>query len=402
MRYTWIKRIGWGLFVLAVAAGFYLALRPKPIPVDAASAMTGPMTVTIDQEGYARVHDVYTVSAPIAGYLDRQRLEEGDRVKANETVVASIHPLAPPLIDKRTQAELSAAVDAAKSAVALAQAQYEQAQTALSQSRSDLQRAEQLSTTSTISQRALEQAANDADLKQAELDSAAANIELRRAELASAQAKLLPYDGTFRSPAARDCCVRVTAPVDGVVLKVLVKSEQAVASGTPLAEIGDPHDLELVVDLLSADAVRIKPGDHATITDWGGDHPLAATVRRIEPAAFTKVSALGIEEQRVNAILDLDRPEAGLSQAYRIYARLAIWRADNALQVPIGALFRDKGEWSVFRIAGHRAALTKVSIGHMNDETAEVLSGLSEGDRVIVHPNDTLADESRVEQRTAQ
>jgi HlyD family secretion protein len=402
MAVTWIKRLALGVFVIAIIAGFYLALRPKPILVDAAAVIDGPMTVTVDQEGETRVKDIYVVSAPIAGYLDRQRLEEGDAVQANETVVASIHPLSPPLIDRRTEVELRAAVEAAKSAVTFADAQYKQAEADLRLAQSNLQRAEQLSQTSIISQKALDQATNDLSVKAAALDSAKANIGLRQAELASAEAKLMPLDGTFRSPSGADCCVRVTAPVDGVVLKVLVKSEQAVSGGTPLAEIGDPHDLELVVDLLSADAVRIKPGDHAAITDWGGDHPLDATVRRIDPAAFTKVSALGIEEQRVNVILDLDKPETALSQAYRVYARLAVWRSGKALQVPIGALFRDKGEWSVFRVSDGRATLTKVSIGHMNDETAEVLSGLSKGDSVVVHPSDTLADGGLVEQRTTE
>lgn len=402
MASTWIKRLALGLFAVAVIAGFYWALRPKPVLVDAATIADGPMTVTINQEGKTRVKEIYTVSSPIAGYLDRSRLEEGDAVKANETVVASIHPMSPPLIDRRTEAELRAAVDAAKSGVALAQVQYKQAEVDLTLARSNLRRAEQLAQTSIISQSMLEQTTTEVQVKQAAVDSAKANIQLRQAELANAQAKLMPFDGTFQSPTGGDCCVRVKAPINGVVLKLLVKSEQAVTPGTPLAEIGDPHDLEIVVDLLSADAVRIRPGDHAVITDWGGDHPLQATVRRIDPAAFTKVSALGIEEQRVNAILDLDKPEPELGQAYRVFARLVIWRSDHALQVPIGALFRDQGEWSVFRIEDGKARLAKIKVGHMNDEHAEVLSGLEKGDRVIVHPNDTLKDGSPVEERKTE
>jgi HlyD family secretion protein len=401
MASTWIKRLALGVFAVIVAAGFYWALKPKPVLVDAVTVTDGPMTVTINQEGKTRVKEIYTVSSPIAGYLDRSRLEEGDSVKANETVVASIHPMSPPLIDRRTEAELRAAVDAAKSGVALAEVQYKQAEADLTLSMSNLRRAEQLARTSIISQSMLEQTTTEVQVKQAAVDSAKANIQLRKAELANAQAKLMPFDGTFRSPTGQDCCVRVKAPVNGVVLKVLVKSEQAVTAGTPLAEIGDPHDLEIVVDLLSADAVRIKPGDHAVITEWGGP-PLQATVRRIDPAAYTKVSALGIEEQRVDAILDLDKPEPELGQAYRVYARLVIWRSDHALQVPIGALFRDKGAWSVFRIEDGKARLTKIEVGHMNDEHAHVLSGLKAGDRVIVHPNDTLSDGSLVEERKTE
>lgn len=200
-------------------------------------------------------------------------------------------------------------------------------------------------------------------------------------------------------PKGESCCVNLVAPVDGTVLSMLVRSEQAVSAGTRIAEIGDTSDLEIVVDLLSADAVRIHPGTRALIKDWGGEEALAATVRRVDPAGFTKVSALGIEEQRVNAVLDLDQPEKGLGHAYRVFAEIAVWECDRCLQVPIGALFRSGARWSVFVVANDRLQRTEVDIGRMNDEVAQVLGGLAAGAAVVLHPGDTLEDGSLVAPR---
>ncbi|MGE0584706.1 MAG: efflux RND transporter periplasmic adaptor subunit [Flavobacteriaceae bacterium] len=391
----WI--IGIAVIVL-IAGGFWLALRQQPVLADLAEAVTGPMTVTINQEGRTRVREIYTVSSPIAGHLSRTTLDVGDRVEANETIVASIHPLDPPLIDRRAQAELRAAVEAARSAVVLAQAERERAKAALDLAAGDLERAESLSRTSVISQRALEKAVADRTLAEAQLRSAEATIKVREAELESAEARLLQPSDVSKD-ASSDCCVNLTSPSDGVVLEVLTKSEQAVTAGARIATIGDPSDLEIVVDLLSSDAVRIRPGMKAQITDWGGDSDLPATVRRIDPSGFTKVSALGIEEQRVNAILDFDAPAPALGHGFRVYARLAVWRGEDILQVPISALFRHDGAWSVYRVAEGKAILTGVEIGHMNDDVAEVTKGLKTGDLVIVHPSDEIADGRSVEHR---
>ncbi|MCB1476224.1 MAG: HlyD family efflux transporter periplasmic adaptor subunit [Rhodobiaceae bacterium] len=382
-----------------VAGGFWLALRQQPALVDTARIASGPMTVTIDQEGRTRVREIYTVSSPIAGHLSRTTLDVGDAVKANETVVASIHPLDPPLIDRRAQAELRAAVEAARSAVVLAQAERERAKAALDLAAGDLERAESLSRTSVISQRALEKAVADRTLAEAQLRSAEATIKVREAELESAEARLLQPSDVSKD-ASSDCCVNLTSPSDGVVLEVLTKSEQAVTAGAQIATIGDPRNLEIVVDLLSSDAVQIKPGMNAVITDWGGVD-LPAHVRRIDPSGFTKVSALGIEEQRVNAILDFDEPAPALGHGFRIYARLAVWRGDDILQVPISALFRHEGAWSVYRIVDGKAVLTGIDTGHMNDDVAEVLKGLTAGDVVIVHPSDEIEDGRGVEPRPA-
>lgn len=398
MSSDWIKRLGLLVVVVAVAAAFYMALRDKPVLVDSANVSEGPMRVTIDQEGVTRVRDVYTVSSPIAGQLDRTTLEEGDAVKANDTVIASIHPLVPPFHNQRTQAELVAAVEAARSAVSLAQVELQRSQTALNLARSDLDRATRLSQTNIISQREFEKAQNDVALLQAQVNSAAANIRLRKAQLASAEIRITQPEDTERTDDS-DCCMQLRVPVDGVVLKVLTKSEQALLQGTGIAEIGDPSEIEIVVDLLSADAVRIRPGAEALITNWGGDVDLKAVVRRIDPAAFTKISALGIEEQRVNAVLDLKEPEPKLGHAFRVFARLVVWESENVLTVPIGALFRSGSDWSVFRIEGERAALIKLKIGHMNSHSAEILEGLDIGDRVVLYPNDLLEDGGLVAER---
>lgn len=393
-------RIGLAALAAIVGAGLYVALREQPVSVDAAPVIEGPMIVTIDQEGVTRVRNVYTVSAPIAGHLDRTSLEEGDPVEANRTVVASIHPMDPPLIDRRTEAELLAAIEAARSGVAQAELEHQRALSALEPAEADLERAVRLFGSNIVSERDLQRATTEVALQEAQVKSTEARIRQRQAELNSAKARLMRPGDEILDIEGRECCVEVTAPIDGIVLSVRVKSEQAVAAGTPLAEVGDPRDLEIAVDLLSEDAVRIRPGLKATITDWGGEENLDATVRRVDPSAFTKVSALGIEEQRVNAVLDLDRPEPLLGHGYRVFARLAIWRSEKALQAPIAALFRTSGNWAVFRIVDDRAELVPVEIGHLNDESAEVTAGLSRGDRVVLHPSDTLDDGGLVAPRT--
>lgn len=397
-----IKWLGIAAVIGAIAAGIYIALREQPVLVDIATATEGPMTVTIDQEGVTRVRNIYTVSAPIAGHLARTALEEGDIVEANKSVVASIRPLDPPLIDRRTEAELLATIEGARSGIAQAELEHQRALSALALAKSDLERATRLSKSSIISKRALEKAITDVDLQEAQVKSTEARIRQRQAELNSAKARLMQPGDVVLDTADRDCCIEVTAPIDGIVLSVKVKSEQAVSIGAPLAEVGDPGDLEIAVDLLSEDAVRIRPGLKAEITDWGGDRNLEAVVRRVDPSAFTKVSALGIEEQRVNAVLDLTEPEPLLGHGYRVFARLAIWQTENALQVPIASLFRTNGNWTVFKLDGDRVALTEVEIGRLNNEMAEVQAGLSAGDRVVVHPNDTLGDGSLIGLRGEQ
>ncbi|MDP3898709.1 MAG: HlyD family efflux transporter periplasmic adaptor subunit, partial [Mesorhizobium sp.] len=341
--------------------------------------------------------DVYAVSTPIAGHLSRTVLEEGDRVEGGISIVAAIHPLDPPLIDRRAEAELLAARDAARSGVGIAESELKRAEAALALAEDQLARALKLFGPGVISESALQKVTNEVALLKAAVEAALATVGFRQAELASAEARLLQPDP--RNPNEEDCCITLHAPISGTVLAVHARSEQAVAAGAVIAEIGDTSKLEIVVDLLSADAVRIAPGTAASIVDWGGEGALSAKVRKIDPAAFTKVSALGIEEQRVNAVLDLENGDARLGHGFRVVAELAIWDCASCLQVPISALFRAGDRWRVFRLADGRLRETEVDIGRMNDETAQVLGGLSVGDVVVVHPSDTLADGALAETR---
>ncbi len=229
-----------------------------------------------------------------------------------------------------------------------------------------------------------------------------ATLEVRRRELESAKARLIQPGEINRDAQSANCCIHVYAPVDGRVLKIVAESEQVVQPGAPLLEIGDPHDLEIVVDFLSRDAVRIKPGMPARIESWGGDTILPAKVRRIEPTGFTKVSALGIEEQRVKVILDFTGPPAEwqrLGHAFRVIARVVIWHSDDALQVPLGALFREGDNWAVFVVADGRAERRLVTIGERNVHAAQVIKGLKAGEQVVLHPSDRVHDGVRVEPR---
>ena len=401
MIQTWLSRIVLGLLAAAVGFGVYVAVRTGPVLVDTARVAREPMEVTIDAEGVARVRDVYTVSSPIAGRLARVQLDEGDPVKAYETVIASIHPLDPPFLDERARSEAAAIVEAARSAVKLARAEHDSAGTALSLAMSEYDRVRQLAGQDLVSRRALEQAASEVKLKQALVASAQANIRLRHAELASAEARLAQPGSLNRRQAAQDCCLPLTAPVDGVVLRIATRSEQAVAPGAEIAEIGDPQNIEIVIDLLSQDAPRLTPGGKAEIAGWGGDATFSATIRRIDPSAFTKVSALGIEEQRVNAVLDPDTLPPGLGHGYRVYARLVVWSTDSTLTVPIGALFRAGGDWAVFAVEDGRARKRRIEVGRINASRAQVTGGISEDSTVILYPGDTLSDGSPVELRDA-
>lgn len=394
MKSRWLRRSGLAVLVLAVAAGFAWALREQPTPVDTALVSEAPMRVTIREEGVTRVRDIYTVSAPLAGHLSRTMLEEGDPVEAGKTVVAAIHPLAPPLIDQRTQAELLAARDAARSGVGIAQTELKRAETALRLATEERERALKLFGPGIISESALQRATSEVELQEAAVAAARATIGFREAELASAEARLLQpgAEGAGES----DCCVELLAPIDGTVLAVHARSEQAVIAGARIAELGDTSRLEVVVDLLSADAVRVRPGDRAEIAEWGGEAPLGAIVRKIDPAGFTKVSALGIEEQRVNAVLDLEASDERLGHGFRVVAELVVWECEKCLQVPISALFRTGGDWSAFVVEAGRVRMVPLRIGRMNDEAAQVLDGLEAGQTVVVHPSDTVADGSPV------
>lgn len=397
MKSPWPRRILYGAVAIAITGAAWWALREQAAQVDVAIVARQPMQVTIRQEGTTRVREVYTVSTPIAGHLSRTVIEEGDQVEGGKTVVAAIHPLDPPLIDRRTEAELLAARDAARSGVGIAESELRRAETALALAEDQLARAQKLFGPGVISESTLQKATNEAALLQAAVEAARATVGFRQAELVSAEARLLQSDPN--DPNGSRCCVSLLAPVSGKVLAVHARSEQAVTAGAVVAEIGDTSRLEVVVDLLSADAVRISPGTRAEIVEWGGDEHLQAIVRKIDPAGFTKVSALGIEEQRVNAVLDLTEGDSRLGHGFRVVAELALWECESCLQVPISALFRAGEEWHVFKLSEARLRETKVEIGRINDEAAQVLDGLTAGDMVVVHPSDTLTDGSLARRR---
>jgi HlyD family secretion protein len=397
VRRTVAVLIGLGLLALIV-----WALLPQPVPVDMATIKKGPLEVTVEDEGVTRIHDVYTVSSPILGKMLRSPREVGDKVLADKTLVAEIEPAAPTFLDVRSQRVNEAAVHAAQAAVDLAEAKIKEANAQLEFAKNDLRRAQDLAASKTISARTLEKAKLDVDSGEAAVASAKATLEVRRRELESAKAHLIQPGEAKAGERSPSCCIEVRSPIDGVVLKIIAESEQVVQPGAPLVEIGNPNDLEIAVDFLSRDAVRIKPGARARIESWGGDKILAARVKRIEPTGFTKVSALGIEEQRVKVILDFTGPPAEwkrLGHGYRVIAHVVVWHSDDVLQVPLGALFREGENWAVFVVADGRAQRRIVKIGERNLHAAHVLDGLKPGEQVVLHPSDRVHDGVRVEPR---
>lgn len=397
MKNPWPRHLVAIAIVGLVAGAAWWALRAQPAQVDTETVKASPMRVTIREEGVTRVSHIYAVSAPIAGQLSRTVLEEGDRVEAGTTVVAAIHPLVSPLIDRRTEAELLAARDAARSAVGIAQSELRRTQTALALAEDQLSRSLKLFGPGIISESAMQKVTNEVALQKAAVDAARETVGFRQAELASAQARLAQPGSS--SLDGEGCCVTLFSPINGTVLAVHARSEQTVGPGTVIAELGDTAQLEIVVDLLSADAVRLVPGTRAEIIEWGDERLLSATLRKIDPAAFTKVSALGIEEQRVNAVLDFDDGDPRLGHGFRVVAELIVWECTACLQVPISALFRSQETWHVFRLSDGRLQEVPVDIQQMNDETAQVLKGLSAGDVVVVHPSDALFDGALAAQR---
>jgi HlyD family secretion protein len=384
---------------LAVIGGLLaVALWPTTLPVDVATVARGPLVVTIDEEGMTRVRDRFVVSAPLTGRVLRIELEPGDPVTRGQ-VVARVRAEAPPLLDARTRAEAQAAIESAKAALGRSRAEEERAKATLTQVRRELARFRDLAKDGLTTQQSID--TREADVRVAEESLNAATFAVRAAlsEIQRAEARLAPS-----SPDVSGRVVTVTSPVDGVVLKRVRESETIVPAGEPLLEIGDPRRLEIVADLLSTDAVRVKPGARAMVEQWGGDKRLEARVRRIEPAGFTKISALGVEEQRVNVVLDFTNPAeawAALGDAYRVEVRVVIWEAADVLKVPTSALFRDAEKWAVYVVSDDRARRTLVELGHQTGQEAEVLSGLPEGARVILHPGDTLADGARVKPKSA-
>ena len=382
-----------GVAILGTAAATLMALRPRPVPVDVATAARGAMVVAIEETGVARVRDRYVVSAPVAGTVSRQLLEPGDAVSEG-AAVAEIAPLLAPLLDARTRSEAQARLSAAVSALGQAEAQQARATTAEALARDELSRARSLAAGGSLPPQQLDRAEFEVRMRTEELSSAVFAVKVAAEQVRLARAALAGEG------ASRDRHIEVLAPASGCVLRVLQESEGVVQAGAPLVEVGNPEVLELVVDLLTTDAVRVRPGAAVTIQGWGGERALAARVRKVEPSAFTKLSALGVEEQRVNVIAAFSGPRqdwAALGDGFRIEARLVLWQGEDVLKVPQGAAFRRGDGWAVFRVASGRARLTPVEIGHRGETEVEVLSGLDAGAVVVVHPGDRVEDGAQVE-----
>ena len=387
----------WTAGAIAAAVVVFLGTRPQPVPAEVDQVTRGPIDVTIDEEGETRVRDRFVISAPLGGRVLRIELEPGDTVVANETVLAVFLPSAPVLLDARSRAEAQAAVETALAAVGQAEAHYEQAAAEVTFSRAEVERYRRLARDGIVSVEQMETSQLDLDTRQEALEAAEYAVRTALSELQAARVRLQRFSG--RSAAADGETIEITSPVSGVVLRRLRESESVVPAGEALLEIGDPQQIEVVTDYLSKDAVRIRPGQEVLIDRWGGDRPLRGRVRRVEPSGFTKISALGVEEQRVNVVMDItDPPEvwAGLGDGFRVETRVVVWQSEDELKAPTGALFRRDEGWAVFAVDGGRAVLRSIEIGERNAQEAQVLAGLEPGQEVVVYPSDSLSDGSRV------
>ncbi|TWU51803.1 efflux RND transporter periplasmic adaptor subunit [Rubripirellula reticaptiva] len=379
-----------GVLVVALGIVGYLSLSPSAVDVEFATATIGPLRVAVFEDGKTRVREKYTVSAPVSGRISRIELNAGDYCN-EKTLLAVILPSAPAILDARSRAEANARVQAAQSAVERAKSSGEQAKISHDLSEAKFDRVEKLLASQAVSR-------DEYDIAKAELLASEQAIQTTRFdqeiatfELDMAKAAVSQFNGDNDEPSANP--FEIYAPISGRVLRVIQESSAVVTVGTPLIELGDPSNLEIEIDVLSTDAVRIKPGSEMTVEHWGGGSPLKGYVRVVEPAAFTKISSLGVEEQRVNVIADFNElPEriASLGDGYRVEASITVNELDEALLIPNSALFRHQRAWHVLSIVDNQATLQPVTIGLQNDSQTQITKGLDEGDCVIVYPSDTL------------
>ncbi|HEX2690026.1 MAG TPA: HlyD family efflux transporter periplasmic adaptor subunit [Kofleriaceae bacterium] len=385
-----LRRITWLALAVAAISAFGWALRPRPIAVETDVVSRGPLTATVIGEGRTQVKDLFVISAPVDGQLQRIALRAGDPVTANP-VIARIRPIDPRPLDARSRAEARARVEVARAAVERAEATAQEAGIAVEHADSELARSEKLAQTGAVARAELEHAGHESGIRHHAQQAAHAAIREARAELVRATAAIAPATTPGDAP------VTITSPISGQVLRVLRESAGPVAAGTPLLEVGDITCLEIRADLLSSDAASVREGAAATITSWGGPTPLAARVRRVEPAAFTKISALGLEEQRVHVVLDLVAPPPpGLGHDYRVDLSIVMWSSHDVLRVPARALFRSGDRWAVFVLRDGRARRILVELGETDGTLTAVTRGLVGGEVVIAQPSDAIADSTRV------
>lgn len=436
------RHIIWFVVGLGVISLIVMAFLPKPLAVDFGRVTRQPLRITIDAEGKTRVRHRSIVSAPVTGRLARIALTEGDHVNQGE-VVARIDPLPLESAVQEAQARiaewraqragvetlrpkpqslshLEARIAAAQSANRESEARVGQAEAAYAQAQREVQRAQRLEAVGAMAREEREVLDLTTVTRRKELEAArlevertAAEVRAARAEFAALQAEQQDPDYLIEVYSARIASIEaelarlrdeaqrteILAPVSGQVLRILEEHERSVVAGTPLVEIGDLTQLEVVIDVLSTDSVKIRPGAQVLIEQWGGEASLLAQVQLVEPSAFTKISALGVEEQRVNVIAVFTTSPVPLGDGYRVEARIVVWEGEGVLSVPLSALFRCDDDWCIFTVATDRAKRQVVKLGHRNRTAAEVLSGVEEGELVVLHPGDQLQDNTRVEQR---
>jgi HlyD family secretion protein len=391
-----VRRVLLGASALAVATGLAAAFRPRPLEVELIGATRGDLVVTVDEMGKARVRDRFVVSAPIGGNLLRVELGAGDAIETGD-VLARIVPMQPVLLDARSRSEAQARAAGAAAAQRQAQVAIARAEVALQHAREELGRTRKLVSSGSLAPDALTRAELEARLRTEELASARFAEQMASNEAQMAKAALRRFDPSQAPSDAFD----VPSPAKGRVLRVVTESAGPVQPGTPLIELGDPTALEIVADVLSADAVRMTRGARVTVERWGGE-PLAAHVRTIEPSAFTRLSALGVEEQRVPVVIDLDDPRerwATLGDGFRVEVRVVVAERRSVVQVPLASVFRHRQGWALYAAREGRARLVPVELGVRGDTSVEVLAGLAEGEEVIVHPGERLADDVRIRAR---
>jgi len=390
--------VRWLILLALAAAGIGLIaflLAPRPLLVEAETVGRGPVAETVFDQGWARVRQSYVVAAPAAGRVERLPVEVGDRVAAGRTVVARLTPASAAFLDPRARAQAQAAAAEARSTLASAEATRGRLRAEAVRARGEADRLAPLAP-SGISQQALDNARAVAEAAEQAVVAAEADIRARRAAVQQAEAALMGPDALSAG------MIEVTSPTSGVVTRLLQQSERPVAAGAPLVEVGQTQGTEAQIEFLSQDAVRIRPGMRAEIYDWGGPRPIAAEVRLVEPQGFTKISALGVEEQRALVMLQFTGPPeswAGLAPGYRVWGRVFLRQTPSALVAPLGALVRDRGGWAVFRVEQGKARLRAVQVGALTDTVAEILGGLAAGDKLIVYPSDQVRDGVAVKAR---
>ena len=394
----WRQRILLILLLLLVGLAVLWAFLPRAVPVETAIVSRGPLRVTVEEEGKTRLRDRFVISAPIAGYARRVALEVGDPVKRGEAV-AEIEPMRSEGLDPRSRATAEARVSAAEAALRAAEERVREATAANEYAAARLDRNRKLADAGLTPRDTLEQVASEAIRASAAMGSAKEAADVARHDLEGAKAALTRAGASDGRRAEK---VTVRSPAAGTVIAVRHESEGVVLAGTPLLEVGDPGRIEVEVDVLSADAVRIRPGTPVRFERWGGDVPLEGKVRLVEPVGFTKVSALGVEEQRVLVLVEITSPRAvrmGIGYGYRLEASFILWEEKEVLQVPEGALFRTGNRFAVYVVEKGRAKARPVEIGRRNGLAAQMLSGVKEGEAVILHPGDTVSDGKKVRLR---